>query len=90
MLVAVFCSTIGAATDLESEGLRRVFVNGCYWCVGLEDEIPVRSEVDPVREYRPSPFGGGRFREGVRPSDHALPPTYIETHTSDRERDAGE
>ena len=34
----VFTTTMGAATDLQSEGLRRLLVNAAYWCVGLEDE----------------------------------------------------
>ena len=70
----VFCSTIGAATDFESEDLRRLFVNACYWGVGLEDRIPEEADVEPVGEYDPSPFGFGRHREGVRPSDHARMP----------------
>lgn len=31
----VFTTTMGAATDLESEGFRRLLVNGVYWCVGF-------------------------------------------------------
>ncbi|HVS08540.1 MAG TPA: ThuA domain-containing protein, partial [Planctomycetota bacterium] len=68
----VVCSTLGAATDLESEGLRRALVNACLWAVGLEDAIPARTEVGLVGEYDPTPFGFGRFRRGVRPSDHEL------------------
>ena len=30
----VFTTTMGAAVDLESEGLRRLLVNAAYWCVG--------------------------------------------------------
>ena len=68
----VVCSTLGAATDLESEGLRRALINACLWAVGLEDAIPARTEVELVGEYDPTPFGFGRFRRGVRPSDHEL------------------
>ena len=69
----VFCSTIGAATDLVSEGTRRLLVNACYWAVGLEDQIPEKSNVDLVGPYEPSPFKFNGFRRGVRPEDHALP-----------------
>lgn len=69
----VFCSTIGAATDLVSEGTRRLLVNACYWAVGLEDQIPEKSNVDLVGPYDPSPFKFNGFRRGVRPEDHALP-----------------
>jgi Trehalose utilisation len=68
----VLCSTIGAAVDLESEGLRRLLVNACYWGLALERQVPARSNVDYVGNYQPSFFGFGKFRKGVKPSDHAL------------------
>jgi Trehalose utilisation len=68
----VLCSTIGAAVDLESEELRRLLVNACYWGLGLESRIPARSDVDYVGNYHPSFFGFGKFRKGIKPSDHAL------------------
>ena len=70
----VFMTTMGAATDLESEGLRRLLVNAVYWCTGLEARIPARTNVDPVGDYRPLPFGFGGFKKGVKPSDHAFSP----------------
>ena len=68
----VFCTTMGASVDLESEGLRRLLVNGCYWCVGMEDDIPDESRVDNVGEYKPTFFGFGSFTKGMRPSDFRL------------------
>ncbi|MCA8982031.1 MAG: ThuA domain-containing protein [Planctomycetes bacterium] len=68
----VVASTIGAATDCASEGVRRVFVNACYWGVGLEEKIPERSDVTIVGEYEPTAFGFGGYVKGVRPADHAL------------------
>ena len=68
----VVCSTIGASVDLLSEGLRRVFVNACYFGLGLEDEIPERSDVEPVGPYEPTFFGFGKYVRGVRAQDHAL------------------
>src|SRR5262249_2909553 len=35
-----FTTTMGASQDFESEGLRRLLVNACYWAVGLESQIP--------------------------------------------------
>lgn len=61
--------TMGAATDLLNEGLRRIVVNGAYWATGLEKKIPKRADVDFVGPYRPSAFGFGGFRRGVKPSD---------------------
>jgi len=68
----VFCTTMGASVDLKSEGLRRLLVNACYWCMGMEDQIPERSKVDYVGEYSPTIFGFGGYKKGVRPSDFKL------------------
>ncbi|MCR4414372.1 MAG: ThuA domain-containing protein [Thermoguttaceae bacterium] len=69
----VFTTTMGAATDLASEGLRRLLVNASYWCLGMEDQIPARANVDIVGEYRPTNFGFGKHTKGVKPSDLKLP-----------------
>jgi len=66
-----FTTTMGAATDLESTGARRLLVNAAYWCVGLEDEIPDAAEVGLVGSYAPLPFGFNKFKKGVKPADHA-------------------
>ena len=68
----VVCSTIGASVDFESEGLRRVFVNACYWAVGLEASIPEESRVDYVGDYEPTFFGFGKYRKGMRAADFVL------------------
>ncbi len=68
----VFTTTMGAAVDLESEGLRRLIVNAVYWCLGMEDKIPRRANVDLVGEYRPSFFGFGKYKRGLRPSDFGM------------------
>jgi type 1 glutamine amidotransferase len=68
----VVCSTIGAAVDMQSEGLRRLLVNACYWGLGLEDKIPAKSNVEFVGEYKPSYFGPGKFVKGVKPADLEL------------------
>jgi type 1 glutamine amidotransferase len=68
----VFTTTMGAAQDFASEGLRRLLVNACFWALGLEDKIPDKTKVDVVGEFEPSPFGNNRFRKGVKPSDLAL------------------
>jgi hypothetical protein len=66
-----FTTTMGAGPDFESEGLRRLVVNACYWALGMEDQIPERANVELVGEFKPLPFGFGGFRKGVRPADHA-------------------
>ena len=69
-----FTSTIGAATDLVSEGTRRLLINGCYWAAGLESHIPPKSNVNLVGEFQPLPFKHGGFKPGVKPADHAMQP----------------
>jgi type 1 glutamine amidotransferase len=65
----VFTTTMGSSTDFQSEGLRRLVVNGVYWAVGLENKIPPKSNVDYVGEYHPTPYKFGGHRKGVRPAD---------------------
>jgi hypothetical protein len=67
----VFATTMGASQDLQSEGLRRLLVNGAYWAVGLEDKIPAKADVAIVGEYKPLPFGFGGYKKGLKPSDYA-------------------
>ncbi len=68
----IFCTTMGASVDLESEGLRRLLVNACYWGLEMEDEIGPESQVDYVGSYQPTFYGFGTYKKGVKPSDHAL------------------
>jgi type 1 glutamine amidotransferase len=68
----VFTTTIGASADFSSEGLRRLIVNASYWCVGMEDKIPARAKVDIVGEYKPTWFGFGAHKKGVKPADLKL------------------
>jgi len=70
----VFTTTMGASVDFESEGLRRLLVNAVYWCLGMEDRIPPRADVRPVGDYRPTFFGFGKYRRGLKPADFALRP----------------
>lgn len=68
----VFCTTMGAATDLETEGTRRMLVNAAYWAIGLEDRITDHTDVALVGEYHPLPFGFRGAKKGVRPEEHTL------------------
>jgi hypothetical protein len=68
----VFCSTIGAANDLPTEGTRRLLVNACYWAAGLEDKIPEKSNVAIVGDFQPSNFSFKGYKKGVKPAEHEL------------------
>lgn len=65
----IFTTTMGHAGDLKNEGFRRLLVNGCYWCLGLEEKIPACSKVDFLDPYNPTPIGFGTFTPGVKPSN---------------------
>jgi len=62
----VFASTIGGAMsgkdDWANTGMRRMFVNACFWTLKMEDQIPERANVKPV--LTPNPF-----RRGVKPEE---------------------
>lgn len=66
----VLTTTLGSATDLENEAVRRLVINGVYWGLGLD--VPARADVSYVDEYRPSFYGFEGFRKGLRASDFAL------------------
>ncbi|MFM7100499.1 MAG: hypothetical protein ACKO3N_04955 [Verrucomicrobiota bacterium] len=65
----ILCSTIGAASDLRSEDLRRLFVNAAYHLTGRA--VPAKADVTPVGEFNPSNFGFNTFKKGVKVSEHA-------------------
>lgn len=66
----VLCTTMGAATDLLDESLRRLLVNGVYW--GLQLKVPTRADVRLVGEYQPSDYSFDGFRKGVKPAELAV------------------
>jgi hypothetical protein len=66
----ILTTTMGAATDLENEGLRRLVVNGVYWGLGLE--VPARADVRVVDPYSPRKYGFRGYRYKLTPADYAL------------------
>jgi len=68
----IFTTTMGHADDLKCENFRRLLVNACYWCMGLEEQIPAKANVDLVGAYDPNPIHNGGFKKNVKPSDHQL------------------
>lgn len=74
----VFVTTMGSATDLASAGTRRMLVNAVYWCVGMENAIPLEgTRVDLVGEYQPTGYrfqGDAYWRSrAIRPSAFRMP-----------------
>jgi hypothetical protein len=66
----ILCTTMGSATDLQSEGLRRLVVNGLYWGLGME--VPAKANVEIVGEFKPTMYGFGGFKKDTKPSDYEL------------------
>jgi type 1 glutamine amidotransferase len=66
----VLCTTMGAATDLENEGLRRLIVNAAYSFTGLE--VPAKADVTPAGDFKPTMYGFDGFIKGVKPEAHAV------------------
>lgn len=63
----IFCTTMGAASDLDDENLRRLLVNAVY--AAAELPVPARADVAPVGEFKPTFFGFAGFKKGVKPAD---------------------
>jgi type 1 glutamine amidotransferase len=48
----VFFTTLGHPMDFENESVRRLLVNGIYWSLGKEDQIPPGgTNVEPEGQY---------------------------------------
>lgn len=62
-----FCTTMGAATDLTNEGLRRLVVNAVFWGIGLD--VPKKANVAFVDPYEPTFYGFNGFNHGKKPED---------------------
>ncbi|MFO0871542.1 MAG: ThuA domain-containing protein [Pirellulales bacterium] len=65
----VFTTTMGSSTDFVTEGTRRLLVNACYWALGLDDQIPARSNVELVGEFKPRNFSFNGAEKGRKPAD---------------------
>lgn len=64
----VLCTTMGSATDLQNEGMRRLVVNGLYWGLGMK--VPAKANVDIVGEFKPTMYGFNGFKKGTKPEDY--------------------
>lgn len=50
----VFTTTLGASSDLLTEGTRRMMVNAALWL--LDKPVPAKANVNLVGDYQPTPF----------------------------------
>jgi type 1 glutamine amidotransferase len=66
----VFFTTLGHPHDFKAESMRRMVVNGIYWALGMEKQIPAGGcNADPVGglDLTTAAFGG--HKKGVRPAE---------------------
>jgi type 1 glutamine amidotransferase len=68
----VFTTTMGASIDFLNEDLRRLIINGCFWSLGMEKQIPEKADVNFISEYKPAMFGLDMFKKGLFPSHFYL------------------
>lgn len=64
----IFCTTMGSATDLANEDLRRLIVNAVYDGVGIP--VPDAAEVGLVGEYKPTMYGFKTHQKNKKPGDY--------------------
>lgn len=68
----IFTTTMGHGDVFKVEDFRRMLVNACYWCMGLEDRITPNSDVALIGTYEPGPVGAAGLQSGLKPSDPSL------------------
>jgi azurin/glucose/arabinose dehydrogenase/lysophospholipase L1-like esterase len=66
----IFTTTMGAATDLENESLRRLVVNAVFWSVNLP--VPAKANVTLVDPFTPRKYGFKGYRYQLTPAAYAL------------------
>jgi hypothetical protein len=83
----VLTTTMGAATDLKDESLRRLLVNGVFWGLGLE--VPAKADVTPLVQWTPSKYSNNMFHPGLKAEDFAVvlpPPLTVPTPSSKKKK----
>jgi hypothetical protein len=60
---------MACSQDFSNEPLRRLMVNACYWCLGMESAIPAKANVDLIGDYKPTAFKNPGHKTGLKPED---------------------
>ena len=65
----VFFTTLGHPYDFKEESMRKLALNGIYWALDMEDEIPAGgADATIIGTYEPNNSGfGDLYKKGVRP-----------------------
>lgn len=67
----VFFTTLGHPYDFKEESMRKLALNGIYWALGMEDQIPQQGvNASFAGSYDPNNSGfGERYKKGMRPPE---------------------
>ena len=65
----VVTATMGSATDLVDEDLRRLVVNGVFWGLGMD--VPEKADVSVSGEFVPTKYGFNAYKKGLKTVDFA-------------------
>jgi type 1 glutamine amidotransferase len=64
----VFFTTLGHPFDFKVEPVRKLALNGVFWALGREADIPPEGvKADFVEPYEPNNSGVGGFKKGLAP-----------------------
>ncbi len=65
----VFFTTLGHPYDFKEESMRKLALNGMYWALGLEEDIPSGGVTADIQgEYDPNNSGfGEKFKKNLEP-----------------------
>lgn len=65
----VVTTTMGSATDLADEDLRRLVVNGVFWGFGMD--VPAKADVTAPDGFTPTKYGFKGYKNGLKAADFA-------------------
>jgi hypothetical protein len=65
----IFCTTMGSASDMKNEAMRRLVVNALYALTGLE--VPEKANVDIVGNFAGTAYGFGGYVKGLKPENYS-------------------
>jgi mono/diheme cytochrome c family protein/glucose/arabinose dehydrogenase len=68
----ILTTTMGAATDLIDENLRRLVANGVFWGLGLE--VPNKVDVTLPGVYNPNKYSFKAFKKNLKPAGFIIRP----------------
>lgn len=65
----IFTTTMGHGDAFKIDDFRRMLVNACFWCLGMETKIDPKADVSIPGTYAPGAIGAKGLKPGVKPAD---------------------